>query len=229
MVQKNSRIIFYSFLKMGKVILCCFSWSALLFVFWVSVLLRHQKNPSLTETVLWHLSMLRKLPPAPQFSAVLAGMGRTPCAIICKWLQSVYPHKRGSSFPSQGSAVHADWHPGCLGLLRTAQSTPRSPVPWISYVHLVVSLLCTSKSAEPVGIALKDKMALREPNIMFLALLPFGGNPESELPKIRVLSWMHGMYLNRSPRRAVTIKRRGQLGAQAFSLDLSVRQGVGMS
>lgn len=55
-------------------------------------------------------------------------------------------------------------------------------------MHLVVSLLCTLKSAEPVGIVLKDNMGLQEPNIMFLALLPFGGNPKNELLKIHALS-----------------------------------------
>lgn len=74
----------------------------------------------------------------------------------------------------------ADAYAGCLGLLQTALSMPHSPEPWIIHSH-VGTLWCPSlPSAETAGIVLEDNMGLGEPNIMFLALLAFGGNLESE-------------------------------------------------
>lgn len=169
MFQVHRRIIFYRFLKMGRVILRSFSLSPFIIFILGFCFSQIPKNPPPVATVLGTF--------LPDESS-LQHYCSVQCWLIGAAVQSLYPHKRGSSFPSQGSVAYADAHPGCLGPLQTALSTPHSPVPWIS---CVCTLWCPSlPSVEPAGMVLEDNMDLGEPNRKFSALLPFGGNLKSE-------------------------------------------------
>lgn len=194
----HKKIIFYRFLRMGKVILCSFSLSPYIIFIPAFCFAQIPKNPPPTEEE--SPSYSKSLGPLYLMKAVSsttvrcsAGCcGQATYAIICKCLQSLYPHKRGSSFPSQGSVVPE--HAGCLGLLQTALSTPHSPGPWIIYSY-VCTLWCPSlPSEEPAGRQHGSGRAIYN----ILGLIAIWGES---------WEWMHGMYLKRSPRRKLQFSR----------------------
>lgn len=171
----HRRIIFYTFLRMGKVILCSFSLSP--FIIFIPSFCFAQIPKRYPWDSPWDLSTWWKQPPAPVFSAVLADMGRQPMPLFANVCKVCIHTREGAVFHSKAQ---------CWCTCRMLRATPDCSVhatqPWALDHTLTCRYPVVSFSAQCRNHrnCVGRQHGLGEPNIMFLALLAFGGNLESE-------------------------------------------------